>query len=102
MSAFEYRVKWQREEISQTTRIYQTEAAAMRKADGIVALDAVKVGSRFADMPDLIGPVVIERRAVEAWEPFGTWDEPSDEACARMEEWATPGSQSGVATGGDW
>lgn len=90
MSSFEYRVKWRREDSGWVTRIYQTEVAAMRKADGIVALDAVKAGTKFADMPDLAGPVVIERRAVPAWESFGTWTDPSEEACARMEDWANP------------
>ena len=97
----EFRVRWRREGRQRASAIYQTEAAARRKADGILALDAVKADTRFDDMPDLAEPPVVEAREVGPWLAMADQQtEPSDEAVARMDEWATPGSQSGVATGG--
>lgn len=95
---FEYRVRWRREGRQGTSVIYQTEEGARAKADRILALDAVKEGTRFDDMPDLIAPPTIEVREVGAWSAADIQpSEPSDEACAAMEEFAVPGSQSGVA-----
>lgn len=101
MSArLEFRVKWKREGRKSTTAIYQTAPPALQKADRLMALDAVKADTKFADMPDLVAPPTIEQREVGEWEQAGfQLAEPTDEACASMEEWLVPGSQSGVAMG---
>lgn len=97
---YEFRVHWRRDGRQRATAIFQTEAAARRKADGILGLDAIKEGTRFDDLPDLISPPIVEAREVGPWEPLPDQQiEPSDGAVARMEEWAVPGSQSGVGTG---
>lgn len=96
-SGHEYRVRWRREGRQGTSQIYQSEDGARGKADRLMALDAVKEGSRFDDMPDLTGPPVIEVREVGPWAPAA--EQPSeapDDVVAQMDEWATPGSQGGA------
>jgi hypothetical protein len=86
----EYRVRWQREGRSPTTRIYQTEAAALRKIDGILALDALKGDSkRWDDMPDLVGSPELQMRVVGDWvaTEHGQ-DAPSEHALAGIAVWA--------------
>lgn len=98
MTSLEYRVRWRREGRQGTSQIYQSEDGCRAKADRLMALEAVKEGSRFDDMPDLVGPPVIEVREVGAWQPAEEQPtEASEEAIMHMDEWATPGSQSGVA-----
>lgn len=63
----EYRVCWRRDGGKRTTRIYQTRAAAHRKARGIVALEEVKDDTRMRDMPPLVESPVIEERPVGEW-----------------------------------
>ena len=65
---FEYRVVWRREGRRQSTRIYQSAASAWRKAQGIVALEAVKHETTFAGMPALDEDPMIEKRAVGEWQ----------------------------------
>jgi hypothetical protein len=100
----EFRVYWRREGLHRATAIYQTEAAARRKADGILALDALKEGSRLAVVPDVVDGPVIEVRDVSNWREHERVTELDDEACAGMQEWLFPGGLSGgIATGGvDW
>ena len=98
----EYRVRWRRDGRQGASSIYQTEQPARQKADRLMALDAVKQGTKFEDMPDLVAPPTIEVRTVGEWAASIVQpSEPSDEACASMEEWVEPGSQSGVAMGWD-
>lgn len=101
---FEYRVRWRREGSQATYKIFQTKEAAERKADGILALDTMIphcpgnwVERDTRPMPPLTEKPVIQRRAVSEWEEAPSQiTEPSDEACAGMEEWLCPGSQTGV------
>lgn len=99
-SAYEYRVRWQREGRRITGRIYQTEKAALHKAEGIAALEEVKGDTRFEDMPDLVGPPVIEARLVGEWTPVTDQaNEPTDRAREAIKEWAGPPEGSSY---GDW
>lgn len=96
--AYEYRLRWRREGRQASTRIYQTERAALRKADGILALETLREGSRWLeDMPLLTEKPIVEAREVAPWhalpeqltEPTGTardgmaewlrWQEPDDD-----------------------
>lgn len=98
MNGLEYRVRWWRAgRQGGASAIFQTLDAAQRKADRLLALDAVKADTRFADMPDLLRPPVVESRPVGPWAPLPDQRaEPSDYAAAQMEEWLSP------ATGIDW
>ena len=93
----EFRVWWRREGAHRATAIFQTEAAARRKADGIVALEAVKRGSRFDEMPDLVEVPVIEVRDVSEWREHDRVTEPSVRALERMEAWAVPDDDAGYS-----
>jgi hypothetical protein len=87
----EFRVRWQREGRSPTSRIYQTETAARRKIDSILALEEIKGDTRqWADMPDLVGPPELQVRDVSEWraaEPSAQ-DAPSEAALAGVAQWA--------------
>lgn len=76
----EFRVVWTREGRRQSTRIYQGWSSACRKAQGILALEAVKAETRFETMPDLVEPPVIQQRTVGDWEqnPYYEPSEPSE------------------------
>ena len=96
---FEYRVKWQREGRSPTSKIIQTEAGARAKIDRLLALDEVKGDSRtFEDMPDLVGVPTLEVREVGSWQehPEPPAVEPSDAARKGMSVWANPHDENWV------
>lgn len=63
----EYRVRWRREGATRRSIIYQTRAAAERKARGILALEGMKADTTMAEMPDLIEQPYIEAREVGDW-----------------------------------
>jgi hypothetical protein len=71
--------------------IYQTEAAARAKVDRLLALDVVKGGTTFDEIPPLVRPPVVESRPVGEWERLAVQqEEPTDEAVERISEWVTP------------
>lgn len=90
-SGTEYRVRWQREGHGMATKIYQTEAAARRKIDAILALEEIKGATRhWEDMPDLIRTPVLQVRVVGDWgaaEP-GAQETPSEDARKGVADWA--------------
>jgi hypothetical protein len=91
--SFEYRVVWQREGRQRTTRIYQTEQAARRKIDGILALEEIKSdNSQWEDMPDLVAVPVLEVREVGEWTDHAEQpaDAPTDDAREGVRLWAGP------------
>jgi hypothetical protein len=91
VSEIEFRVSWRRQEHGRVTRIYQTEQAARRKAEGILALERVKAKTTFSGMADLAEVPLIESRPVGVWSPVAEQPgEPSEGACARMKSWAGP------------
>ncbi len=63
----EYRVVWKREGRQRSTRIYQSWSSAYRKAQGILALDAVKAETSFHTLPDLEERPTIQTRPVGDW-----------------------------------
>jgi len=65
----EYRLVWKREGRQRSTRIYQAWGSAYKKAQGILALEAVKGETSLATLPDLEEPPVIEVRPVGDWVP---------------------------------
>lgn len=67
MSGFEWRVRWRREGRATKSVIRQSAEAAHRKAGAIMALEQAKPGTTYDDMPDLVGPPLIEIREVGAW-----------------------------------
>lgn len=87
----EFRVRWRREGRAPTSRIYQTEAAARRKVDSILALEEIKGDTRhWEDMPDLVGAPELQARDVSDWraaEP-GAQEAPSEAAMVGVAEWA--------------
>lgn len=83
----EFRVIWKREGRRQSTRIYQSWDAAYKKAQGVLALEAVKAETEFAAMPDLEQRPVIETRPVGDWsENEFQVTEPSDYLKRSMRE----------------
>ena len=66
--ADEFRVVWKREGRRRSTRIYQSWSAAYHKAQGILALDAVKADTTYETLPDLEEDPIIEQRTVGPWE----------------------------------
>ena len=76
----EFRVVWKREGRRQSTRIYQGWSSAYRKAQGVLAMEAVKDETTYETMPDLEERPVIQQRTVGDWEPspLGVVSEPSD------------------------
>lgn len=77
----EYRVRWRRQGRGQSTTIYQSHSSAYRKAQGILALEAVKDETSFENMPPLVEGPVIEVRPVGDWEPV-------EYQIAEVEDWA--------------
>ena len=67
----EFRVVWQRVDRQRSTRIFQSWNAAYHKAQGILALEAVKKDTTYSEMPPLAHRPVIEQRTVGDWEPVG-------------------------------
>jgi hypothetical protein len=77
--SLEFRVRWQREGRRATIRIYQTWNPACRKVRGLLALEDIKCDfSRYDDMPDLVGPPVLEVREVGEWCPSEYQPQASD------------------------
>jgi hypothetical protein len=84
----EYRVRWKRKGRQQATVIRQRWGSAWRKAEGILALEAVKADTRFSAMPDLEEGPVIEERPVGDWAPTaGQISAPSKGARDAMFAW---------------
>lgn len=88
----EYRLTWEREGRRPTRKIYQHEGRARAKAERILALELVKDGTRFADMPDLVAPPVLESREVSEWTPDEQPldDQPGPRIVHEMRFWARP------------
>jgi hypothetical protein len=91
----EYRLGWQREGRRPVKQIFQTEKAALEKADRILALEEVKANTQFADMPDLVSPPVVESRQVGEWGLHSKQavDGPSEKAVERMQAWVNIGDE---------
>lgn len=86
---FEYRVRWQRGDHREATRIFQTIGGARNKIHGLLAMDQVKGDTqRWADMPDLEGSPILERRVVGDWEVMDGLTEAPLEVVCRFAEWA--------------
>lgn len=101
----EYRLRWKREGRDWAYRIYQTEAAARRKVDGILALEEIKGDTtQWENLPDLNGEPELQVRKVGEWGPAdGPLNAPSDVTRRRVAEWAgvNQGYPAGVAPLGD-
>ncbi len=82
----EYRVVWKREGRQRSVRIYQSWSSAYRKAQGILALDAVKAETTFHTLPDLEERPTIQTRPVGDWSEYTASEilEPSDYAKDNM------------------
>lgn len=74
----EFRVRWKREGRQRSYRIYQSWDSAYRKAQGVLALEAVKEHTTFDGMPDLEERPVIEQRPVGNWDDGSEVQDPSD------------------------
>lgn len=86
----EYRLRWKREGRGWAYRIYQTEAAARRKVDGILALEEIKGDTtQWENLPDLNGEPELQVREVGEWGPA---DRPlgalSNDTRKRVAAWA--------------
>jgi hypothetical protein len=81
--ATEFRVVWKREGRRQSTRIFQSGSSAYRKAQGILALEAVKGETEYETMPDLEERPTIQQRSVGEWEPNPFGPSESDEGIGR-------------------
>lgn len=82
MTKYEYRISWKREGMQRVRAIRQTEAGARAKVASLLWSETEKrkhghydseggynpEGDYLRDMPDLIGPPMIERREVGEWE----------------------------------
>lgn len=104
----EYRLRWKREGRDWAYRIYQTESAARRKVEGILALEWIKGDTdRWESLPDLGGQPELQVREVGEWcaadYPLGA---PSDATILRVAAWAgvTIGYQGQASDpeGGPW
>ena len=95
----EFRVSWRREGRTRTTRIYQREDSARRKAQRIRALEMARhddrFETRFDDMPDLIEGPTLQWREVTDWDEHpNPLVEPTDVFVQEMAEWAEPDRDS--------